>query len=123
MKVSGEKAKAILAQGASKYGRHIKDVVMVGDTLEVIIGTHEFVKAEVLKIINKGLRAFKRVDYMGVSAWRRWEVIYDIEKDEYIWNVREQICGNIVEITEQADGTQTEKIIGTSFRSWERAWE
>ena len=97
------------------------DTVTIGDTLAVYVGTgaQEVKLKEIKAAIAKG----EVVVIDGVSTWREWSVIH-LDDDQYIWDRHgDRIKGELKEFTRQVDGGITSKKIGTSFRTWDKAWD
>ena len=77
----------------------------------------------VQKVIDRGHAAGAGVTIKGVKTHHHFEPIVDLSKsgsDQYIWDKSgDRVKGNLVEVTNQKDGSVTKQIIRTTYRTFE----
>ncbi len=96
----------------------------VGSVSNIFIGRNEQdFDAEAKRIIDKGHADGKSVTVKGVKTHHHFEAIVDLNKsgaDQYTWDKSgDRVKGNIVEYTNQKDGSVTKRTVRTTYRSYE----
>jgi len=78
---------------------------------------------EIQKVIEKGHADGEGVTVEGVKTYQHFEAIVDTSKTgsaQYIFDKSgNRVKGNIVEYSNQTDGTVTSRIIRTTYRKYE----
>ena len=97
--------------------------IRIFDTLHIFVGTgNESDKAK-QKVVDKGHADGHTVIRKGVKTHHHFKPFQDLSKsgsDQYIFDKSgNRVKGNLVEYTNQEDGSVTKRIIRTTYRSFE----
>ena len=96
--------------------------IRVFNTLHVFVGTGNDIDKAKQKVVDKGHAAGHPVTRKGVKTHHHFEAIVDLskpERDQYTFDKSgNRVKGNLVEYTNQEDGSVTKRIIRTTYRNY-----
>ena len=94
--------------------------IRVHDHLHIFVGDGPEGDKAKQKVVDKGHRDGHSVIRKGVKTHHHFEPIQDLSKsgsDQYTWDKSgDRVKGNIVEYTNNEDGSVTKRIIKTTYR-------
>ena len=97
--------------------------IRIFDTLHVFVGTGNESDKLKQKVVDKGHADGYTVIRKGVKTHHHFEALTDLSKsgsDVYTFDKSgNRVKGNIVEYTNQEDGSVTKRIVRTTYRSFE----
>ena len=99
------------------------ETIEIYDTLHIFVGIGDEGEDIKQKVVDKGHAAGHTVIRKGVKTHHHFEEIVDLSKsgsDVYTFDKSgNRVKGNLVEYTNQEDGSVTKRIIKTTYRSFE----
>ena len=96
--------------------------IKIGNTLHVFVGTGNEIDKAKQEAVDKGHAAGHSVTRKGVKTHHHFEASVDLSKpgsDQYTFDKSgNRVKGNLVEYTNQEDGSVTKRIIRTTYRNY-----